>query len=127
MFRQAIRRASTLPPYALKPAYPHPNKEAAKAFKESLVATEKHGSHTSKLWMKISMFIAAPAILLTGINTYFVEAKHARHREHLKHVPDEEWPRDYEYQNLRHKPFFWGDGDKTLFWNPVVNRHIERE
>ena len=77
--------------------------------------------------MKITMWVAVPAILLTGVNTWFVEKEHYEHRKHLEHVPDSEWPKDYEFQNMRQKPYFWGDGDKTLFWNPVVNRHINHD
>ncbi|SCU87795.1 LAMI_0D07514g1_1 [Lachancea mirantina] len=127
MLRQAFRRASTLPPNALKPAFGPGDKAAAKAFKESLENSQHHAKDTSGLWKKISFFVAAPAITLAAINTYFIEAEHAEHRKHLKHVPDSEWPTPYEFQNIRSKPFFWGDGDKTLFWNPVVNRHIQDE
>ncbi|CCF57287.1 hypothetical protein KAFR_0C02940 [Kazachstania africana CBS 2517] len=129
--RSAIRRYATssskLPPYALKPAFGAPNKEAARMFKESISATESHAKGTSNLWMKISYWVAGPAILLAAINTYFVEKEHLEHRKHLEHVPDKDWPKDYEFMNIRSKPFFWGDGDKTLFWNPVVNRHINHD
>ncbi|CEP60536.1 cytochrome c oxidase subunit VIa LALA0_S01e13146g [Lachancea lanzarotensis] len=127
MLRQAIRRASTLPPHALKPAFGPGDQLAAKAFKETAENTHHHAKETSGLWLKISFFVAAPAIALAAVNTYFVEAAHAEHRKHLEHVPDSEWPKNYDYQNIRTKPFFWGDGDKTLFWNPVVNRHIGDE
>lgn len=127
MFRQFVRRASTLPKHALEPAFGAADKVAAKEFAENLHHTAAHAQSTSKLWIKISFFVAAPAIALAAINTYFVEAEHAKHRAHLKHVSDEDWPKDYEFQNMRHKPFFWGDGDKTLFWNPVINRHIQHD
>lgn len=124
---KAVRNAHTkaeLPPWANKPAFPNPSKKAAEEFKAELAATEHHAKSTSGLWRKISLFVAAPAVLATAVNTYFVEMEHAHHREHLAHVSDEDWPKDYEYMNLRTKPYFWGDGDKTLFWNPVINRHI---
>ncbi|EDO14534.1 hypothetical protein Kpol_246p3 [Vanderwaltozyma polyspora DSM 70294] len=128
MFRQAAKRSyATLPPHALKPAFGAPNKAAAEAFKKSVEVTTEHAEATSNFWKRISLFVAAPAIGLTAINTYFVEKEHANHREHLKHIPDSEWPKQYEFQNIRSKPYFWGDGDKTLFWNPVVNRHITDE
>lgn len=125
--RQAIRRASSLPPHALKPAFGAGDKEAARTFKQSLEATQHHAKETTGLWKKITVFVAIPAIALAAVNTYFVEAEHARHREHLKHVPDSDWPKDYEFQNIRTKPFFWGDGDKTMFWNPVVNRNVSHD
>ena len=75
---------------------------------------------------KVSLFLAAPIIAATAINTYFVEAEHAHHREHNKHLSDEEWPvKPYPYLNVRRVDFFWGDGDKTLFWNSDCNRHIK--
>lgn len=138
MFRQTTRQATRaarnvrnahtnaeLPPWANKPAFPNPNPEAAKAFKSQYEATKHHAEQTSSLWRKISWFVAAPAVLATAVNTYFVEAEHAHHREHLAHVSDEDWPKQYDYMNIRSKPFFWGNGDETLFWNPVVNRHIK--
>lgn len=128
--RQQIRLNSShhkaeLPPWAFDKAYPNPDKKAAEAFKSHLKAEEEHAKGTSGLWRKISYFIAAPVTIAVAINTYLIEAKHAEHREHLAHVPDEEWPVQYEFMNIRTKNFFWGDGDKTLFWNPVINRHIK--
>lgn len=128
--KTSLRNHSTkhaeLPPWALEPAFKlEPAK--GKAFIEAIEAEKHHAKQTSSLWRKISYFIAAPALAATAINTYFVEAEHAKHREHLAHVPDSEWPADYEFQNIRTKNFFWGDGDKTLFWNPVINRHIKHE
>lgn len=124
IFRQAVRGYSSLPSYALQPAFKNVNRKVGEAFKNELEVSQHHAQGTSKLWIKISAFVAAPAVALTAVNTFFVEKEHAEHREHLKHVPDEEWPRNYDYMNIRNKPFFWGDGDKTLFWNPIVNRHI---
>ncbi|KAH3901624.1 cytochrome c oxidase subunit VIa SCDLUD_001390 [Saccharomycodes ludwigii] len=119
MFRQAVRSISTK-------VYPV-DKAAGEAFRHHLEATTAHAKETTALWRKITFFVAFPAIALAAVNTYFIEAEHAEHREHLKHVKDEDWPKDYEFQNIRSKPFFWGDGDKTLFWNPVINRHIVRD
>ncbi|KAI7489900.1 hypothetical protein KC351_g973, partial [Hortaea werneckii] len=45
------------------------------------------------------------------------------HWEHKSHEPPLEEQPEYPYQNIRTKNFFWGDGDKTLFWNPNVNKH----
>lgn len=49
-----------------------------------------------------------------------VEAEHAQHEEHLKaendgHIP---FPPNYEYLNMRGKPFPWGMN--SLFFNPHV-------
>lgn len=127
---RAVRNNSTkahLPPWALEPAFPAGDKKAAQAFKDAITAEQHHAEGTSSFWRKISYFIAAPAVIATAINTYFVEAEHAEHRKHLAHVKDEDWPAQYDFQNIRSKNFFWGDGDKTLFWNPVINRHIKSE
>lgn len=49
-----------------------------------------------------------------------VETEHAQHEEHLKaendgHIP---FPPNYEYLNMRAKPFPWGMN--SLFFNPHV-------
>ncbi|ODV77275.1 COX6A-domain-containing protein [Suhomyces tanzawaensis NRRL Y-17324] len=101
------------------------NKEAGEAFKKNLEEKVHHSEGITNTWKRLTYLIAFPAIVLTAIPVVNIEMKHAKHREHLKHLSDEEWPTQYDYQNLRQKPFFWGDGDKTLFWNPDVNRHVE--
>ncbi|CCH61580.1 hypothetical protein TBLA_0F00360 [Henningerozyma blattae CBS 6284] len=124
---RAVRLSSSLsqlPEYALKPAFT-PNKAAAAKFNESLAQTAKHAEGTTSFWAKVSVFVALPAILLVAVNTYFVEKEHYEHRQHLAKVSDEDWPVQYEFQNIRSKPFFWGDGDKTLWWNPVINRNVK--
>ena len=103
------------------------DKTAAKDFAESLRATEDHAGSTSGLWKKITFFVAVPAIIAAGVNTYFVEKEHFHHIEEKAKIPDDDWPTQYEYQNIRTKPFFWGDGDKTWFWNDKINRHVKRE
>lgn len=104
-----------------------PNLTKAKAFLEYNKHVSEHSGKTASLWYKISLFVALPAIILCSINTWGIEMKHAEHREHLKHIPDEDWPRNREYQNVRYKPFFWGDGDKTLFWNDGINRNVSKD
>ncbi|KAK3645465.1 hypothetical protein LTR22_014727 [Elasticomyces elasticus] len=49
------------------------------------------------------------------------------HWEHVAHGPSLEEKVEYPYQNIRTKNFFWGDGDKTAFWNPKVNYHKKDE
>ncbi|GME79588.1 unnamed protein product [[Candida] boidinii] len=129
MFRQLVskqirangkRFSSTLDGPAFKPA----DAAKAKAFKEHALALDAHSAKTAGLWKKISFVVALPIIGITAVNTYFVEAEHAEHRAHTKHLSDEEWPTQYPYQNIRRVNYFWGDGDKTLFWNPDCNRHI---
>lgn len=101
------------------------NKKAGEEFIRENNEKVHHSEGITKLWTKITYFVALPVIALTAIPVANVEFKHAKHREHLRHLSDDEWPTQYEYQNIRQKKFFWGDGDKTLFWNPDVNRHIE--
>lgn len=101
------------------------NKQSGDAFIKEYEEKVHHSEGITNLWKKITYFVAIPAILLTSIPVVRTELHHSEHREHLKHLSDEEWPTQYDYQNLRQKKFFWGDGDKTLFWNSDINRHIE--
>lgn len=101
------------------------NKAAGDAFKKNLEEKVHHSEGITALWKKITLFVAFPVVALTAIPVTKVELEHAKHREHLRHLSDDEWPTQYEYQNIRQRKFFWGDGDKTLFWNSDVNRHIE--
>lgn len=95
-------------------------------FAKHLEAVEHHAKGSTSNWKKISFLVAVPAIALTAINTYFVEMEHAEHRAHNKHLSDEEWPvPKYPYLNIRRIDFFWGDGDKTLFWNSDCNRNVK--
>lgn len=98
---------------------------AGEAFKKAHKEKVHHSEGITNLWKKITYVVALPAILLTAIPVGNIEMHHAEHRKHLRELPDEEWPVQYEYQNVRQKKFFWGDGDKTLFWNSDVNRNIE--
>ncbi|CAN3360638.1 cytochrome c oxidase subunit 13, mitochondrial [Diutina catenulata] len=101
------------------------NPTAGKKWVETIENKAHHSEGITKLWKKLTYMIAIPAILLTAVPVGKVEKEHAEHRKHMAHVPDEEWPTQYEYQNIRTHKFFWGDGDKTLFWNTDINRHIE--
>ena len=123
--RQIIRHNSTIPKWAYEQIY-KPDKKAAKAFADSLKATEDHAGGTTELWKKITWFVAVPAIIAATINTYIVEKEHFHHIEEKAKISDEDWPTQYEYQNVRSKPFFWGDGDKTFFWNDKINRNPPR-
>lgn len=70
-----------------------------------------HGS--MKMWKNVSIFLAAPAIVLAMVNAYLGEMEHMSHPR-PKFVP-------YEHLRIRNKPFPWGDGNKSLFHNPKVN------
>jgi len=76
------------------------------------------------LWRKLSIFVAIPALLISGANAYVLWNEHWEHEKHRP--PPQERPQ-YEYLNIRNKSFPWGDGDKTLFWNDQVNYHGKGE
>lgn len=103
------------------------NKKAGEEFIKKYEEKVHHSESITKLWKKLTYLVALPAILLTAIPVVKVELEHAEHRKHKAHMSDDEWPVQYDYQNIRSKPFFWGDGDKTLFWNPDVNRHVVKD
>lgn len=106
-------------------AFPKVDKQAGETFKKAYEEKVHHSEGVTNLWKKITYVVALPVLIITAIPVVKIEMHHAEHRKHLRELPDEEWPTQYEYQNLRQKKFFWGDGDKTLFWNSDVNRHIE--
>lgn len=101
------------------------NKKAGEAYIKDMEEKAHHSIGVTAMWKKITYFVAIPVVILTAIPVTKIELDHAKHREHLKHLSDEEWPVQYDYQNIRNKKFFWGDGDKTLFWNSDINRNIE--
>jgi len=86
----------------------------------SLSATTKRYSWESghepnpELWARIFKYVCVPALVIAGINTYFVEKEHIAHWKRYEFKP-------YEYMRIRNKPFPWGDGNHTLFHNPNVN------
>lgn len=64
--------------------------------------------------------VTIPCLILAGGNAYRLWNEHW---EHWSHMPPLEERVEYPYQNIRHKNFPWGDGDKTIFWNSNVNYH----
>ncbi|VEU20856.1 DEKNAAC101733 [Brettanomyces naardenensis] len=102
-----------------------PNPAKGKAFAENAEKIADHSKVGSATWKKVTFFLAVPAIVASGISVFGVEKEHAEHRKHLTALSDDQWPQDYLYQNIRRNDFFWGDGDKTLFWNQGVNRHVK--
>ncbi|EDK42741.1 hypothetical protein PVL30_000885 [Lodderomyces elongisporus] len=133
MFRQNIKQFTSrrfgshyAPSKFLNEASYKSNPKLGEQFMKQYETKVHHSEGITNLWKKLTYFVAIPAILLVAIPVGKVEMEHAKHREHQRHMSDEEWPQQYEYQNIRAKPFFWGDGDKTLFWNSDVNRHIQK-
>ncbi|MCP8720206.1 MAG: cytochrome c oxidase subunit VIa family protein [Asgard group archaeon] len=127
-FRRFNSHAHHLKPSAfLKEAAYKPNKAAGEEFIKKYEEKVHHSGDITKLWRKLTYLVAIPAVLLVAIPVGKVELEHAEHRKHQAHMTDDEWPTQYDYQNIRLKPFFWGDGDKTLFWNSDVNRHVVKD
>lgn len=106
----------------IRPAFNYPADPAAgKAFINHEKQVEAHAGQTGKFWGKVCLFIVVPAIVVTAYHSYVVEEKHIKHFDEHPRLPDSELPPDYDYQNVRKNKFFWGDGDKTLFWSDKFN------
>ncbi|KAK4539835.1 hypothetical protein LTR36_010296 [Oleoguttula mirabilis] len=67
--------------------------------------------------------IVIPCLIIAAVNAWRLWGEHW---EHAAHEPIEDRV-EYPYMNIRTKNYFWGDGDKTLFWNPTVNIHQKDE
>ncbi|KFY07277.1 hypothetical protein V492_07288 [Pseudogymnoascus sp. VKM F-4246] len=94
------------------------------AFNRERQAVKDHAAATSDLWRKLSIYAVIPCLIISGVNAYNLWNEHWEHWAHRE--PLEERP-EYPYQNVRSKNFFWGSGDKTLFWNDAVNYHKPAE
>lgn len=66
------------------------------------------------LWWKVTWFVALPAVAVVSVWTWYKEYQHAKHYVRPPFVP-------MEYLRIRTKPFPWGDGNHTLFHNPIKN------
>ncbi|KAI5357555.1 Putative cytochrome c oxidase, subunit VIa [Septoria linicola] len=97
---------------------------ADNAFNRERAAVKDHAAATSDLWRKLSIYVVIPSLCIAGVNAYRLWTEHW---EHVAHGPALEDKTEYPYQNIRTKNYFWGDGDKTLFWNPKVNYHKPSE
>ena len=65
-----------------------------------------HSEGITNLWKRLTYLVAIPAVLLVAIPVGKVELSHAEHRKHQAHLSDDEWPQQYDYQNIRLKPYF---------------------
>ncbi|KAL8708268.1 MAG: hypothetical protein Q9220_006845 [cf. Caloplaca sp. 1 TL-2023] len=97
---------------------------ADNAFNRERMAVKQHAAASSDLWRKLSLYVAVPSLIIAGINGKNLWDEHW---EHWDHMPPLEDRIEYDYMNIRTKKFFWGDGDKTLFWNDKVNYHHKDE
>ncbi|KAF1344747.1 cytochrome c oxidase polypeptide VIa [Delphinella strobiligena] len=97
---------------------------ADNAFNRERAAVKAHAAATSDTWRKLSIYVVIPCVAIASVNAYSLWTEHWEHKSH--EPPKEEQP-EYPYQNIRTKNFFFGDGDKTLFWNDNVNYHKKSE
>ncbi|KAK5136167.1 hypothetical protein LTR08_004004 [Meristemomyces frigidus] len=96
---------------------------ADNAFNHERQAVKDHAAASSDLWRKMSIYIVVPCLCIAAVNAWRLWGEHW---EHKSHEPIEDRI-EYPYMNIRTKNFFWGDGDKTAFWNPSVNIHQKDE
>ena len=89
----------------------------ASTFAEHYRAEEIQSRKTAALWKKISIFVAAPALVLTTYSTY------SKEKEHWAHIEEHGRPPFIAYSHLRirTKPFPWGDGNHSLIHNKRTN------
>ncbi|CAA9965652.1 hypothetical protein CFE70_008632 [Pyrenophora teres f. teres 0-1] len=87
----------------------------------------QHAAESGELWRKLTIYVAIPCIIVASVNAKIRWDAHWEHVAHEEHEnPRSERP-EYPYQNIRTKNYFWGDGDKTAFWNDKVNYHKKDE
>ncbi|KAF4548528.1 Cytochrome c oxidase subunit 6A-like protein [Elsinoe fawcettii] len=93
---------------------------ADNAFNRERAAVKDHAAATSDLWRKLSIYVVIPCLCLASVNAWGLWNEHWEHKSHEGPIEERT---EYPYMNIRTKNFFWGDGDKTAFWNPKVNHH----
>ncbi|KAF2021732.1 COX6A-domain-containing protein [Aaosphaeria arxii CBS 175.79] len=84
----------------------------------------EHAGESGEFWRKLTLYVAVPALIVASVNA---KIRWDAHWEHVAHGPKLEDKVEYPYQNIRTKNFWFGDGDKTLFWNDKVNYHKKDE
>ncbi|QIW99297.1 hypothetical protein AMS68_004815 [Peltaster fructicola] len=97
---------------------------ADNAFNRERAAVKAHAAATSDLWRKLSIYVVIPSLIIAAVNAWRLWDEHW---EHVAHGPPISERVEYPYMNIRTKAFPWGDGDKTLFWNPKVNTRNKSE
>ncbi|KAF2653969.1 COX6A-domain-containing protein [Lophiostoma macrostomum CBS 122681] len=93
-------------------------------FNRERAAIQAHAAESGEFWLKLCKYVAVPCLIVFSLNGY---VRWNAHWEHVAHAPPPPDRPEYAYQNIRTKNYFWGDGDKTLFWNDKVNFHKKDE
>ncbi|KAK9361275.1 cytochrome c oxidase, subunit VIa [Lipomyces starkeyi] len=101
------------------------NTAIGKKFLDEQKAIHHHAASTAGMWYKLSLYVALPLVTVALIRSFKQETEHISHVKHHAHEEPEDLPPEFPYQNIRRKDFFWGNGDKTLFWNDLTNVHRE--
>ena len=68
---------------------------------------------TAEKWRKIFLYVCVPSIAICSVHVYLAETEHMSH-------PRPEFKK-WDHMYIRTKPFPWGDGNHSLFHNPVYN------
>lgn len=90
----------------IRPAFTYAADSAAgKAYIALEESTAHHSKATAELWKKISIFIVAPIVALTAYHVYSVEMEHFEHLAAHPRKPDDELPKEYDYQNVRNSKY----------------------
>ncbi|KAJ1983357.1 hypothetical protein H4R33_004779 [Dimargaris cristalligena] len=84
--------------------------------KAEMDAVREHGEKTAELWRRISLYGMFPILAVTSYVVYGMAMDHLHHLE--EHPPKF---KKYDYLRIRNRPFPFGDGDHSLFHNPLVN------
>lgn len=87
-------------------------RRAETTYSSSATAPDSHSS--TKTWKMLSFFVAIPGVLFCMVNAYQGEMEHKAHGHREEFVA-------YPHLRIRNKPFFWGDGNHSLFHNTATN------
>ncbi|XP_003746534.1 cytochrome c oxidase subunit 6A1, mitochondrial [Galendromus occidentalis] len=86
----------------------------ARRFASTAVKDHQDHEAAALLWKRLSLFVALPAVVIVGINTYLHELEHHKHEQRPEFIP-------CEHLGIINKPFPWGDGKHGLLFNKKVN------
>ncbi|KAJ2769114.1 hypothetical protein IWQ57_003243, partial [Coemansia nantahalensis] len=84
--------------------------------KEGYAHAKEHSKTAVETWRKISLYVAVPACVIMG---YIATKDELEHIHHMEHDPPKFVA--YPYVHVRRRKFPYGDGEHTLFWNPLTN------